>query len=139
MPSNKTRKHKKSPYFIGRVLTHWLALESRKMLLEESFSFVDGKGIKWTAPAGSIIDGASIPRIFWYCIGSPFNGHYRRASVIHDVYCVTKSRPHKQVHRMFYDAIRADGVRKSKAKAMYIALKIGAPRWKNYQEKRKGI
>lgn len=130
---------KKKPYFIGKVVTHWLDKESRKMRLEEEFSFVDVKGVKWTAPAGAIIDGASIPRFFWYFMGSPFNGHYRRASVIHDVYCITQTRPHKQVHRMFYDAIRADGVSKFKANAMYLALKIGAPRWKNPSEKRKGI
>ncbi|QFU23749.1 DUF1353 domain-containing protein [Shewanella eurypsychrophilus] len=123
------------PHFIGRVVTHWLAKEPRKMLLEEPFSFVDKDGIKWTAPAGSIIDGASIPRPLWYLIGSPFNGRYRRSSVIHDVYCVTQSRPHKQVHRMFYDAIRADGVSKVKALAMYGALKIGAPRWTFPKEK----
>jgi len=137
MPNNKQRKN--PPYFIGRVITQWLSLESRKMLLTEAFSFVDAHGVIWTAPAGSIIDGASIPRVFWLFIGSPFYGHYRRVSVIHDVYCATKSRPHKQVYRMFYDAIRADGVSKIKAKTMYMALKIGAPRWKNYREKRKGI
>ncbi|WP_065204269.1 DUF1353 domain-containing protein [Shewanella woodyi] len=118
------------PYFVGRVVTHWLAIEPRKMLLEAPFSFVDKDGVTWTAPAGSVIDGASIPRVLWYLIGSPFNGHYRRASVIHDVYCVTRSRPHQQVHQMFYDACRADGVHKIKALAMYIALKVGAPRWK---------
>lgn len=124
-----SQQKRTKPKFIGRVLTHWLALESRKMLLVETFSFVDENGVKWTAPSGSIIDGASIPRFFWYFIGSPFNGHYRRASVIHDVYCVTKSKPYKEVHRMFYHAIRADGVSKRKAKAMYLALKIGAPKW----------
>jgi hypothetical protein len=130
---------KKPPYFTGRVLTQWLALESRKMLLQETFSFTDKQGVIWVAPAGAIIDGASIPRLFWYLIGSPFNGHYRRASVIHDVYCLTQTRPHKQVHRMFYDAIRADGVGKVKAKAMYLALKIGGPRWKNHPKRRMGI
>lgn len=119
------------PHFIGRVVTHWLAIEPRKMLLQEAFSFVDKDGIQWTAPAGAVIDGASIPRVLWYLIGSPYSGHYRRASVIHDVYCVTQSRPHQQVHRMFYDAIRADGVNKAKALAMYMALKVGAPRWKS--------
>jgi hypothetical protein len=130
---------KNKPYFIGRVETHWLEKEPRKMRLSEDFSFIDANGVKWTAPAGAVIDGASIPRMFWYFIGSPFNGNYRRASVIHDVYCVTQTRPHEQVHRMFYEAIRADGVGKIKAKAMYLALKIGAPRWKIHPQRRKGI
>jgi hypothetical protein len=117
------------PVFIGEVFTCWLPREPRKMKLTQDFSFVDKRGVTWLAPAGAIIDGASIPRAFWLVIGSPFFGHYRRASVIHDVYCVTKSRPYKQVHHMFYEAIKADGVGKYKAKAMYYALKIGAPKW----------
>ncbi|MDO6488248.1 DUF1353 domain-containing protein [Colwellia sp. 6_MG-2023] len=129
----------KKPYFIGQVDTHWLENEPKRMRLSADFSFVDVNNVKWTAPAGCVIDGASIPRFFWYLIGSPFNGHYRRASVIHDVYCLTQTRPHKQVHRMFYDAIRADGVGKVKAKAMYLALKIGGPRWKNHPKRRMGI
>ena len=124
-----TDKKPAQPHFIGEVITGWIAREPRKMKLMEAFSFVDERGVTWTAPAGSIIDGASIPRIFWRIIGSPFFGHYRRASVIHDVYCVFRTRPHKEVHRMFYEAIKADGVGKIKAKSMYLALKLGAPTW----------
>lgn len=115
--------------FCGDVVTEWIATEPRLMRLREEFSFIDGKGKKWTAPADSIIDGASIPRICWFIISSPFVGHYRRASVIHDVYCVTKSEPHKEVHKMFYNAMIADGVSKRKAKAMYYAVKVGGPKW----------
>ena len=51
------------------------------MILLEDVSFTS-KGKIWTAPAGSVIDGASIPRFFWRVIGSPFIGYYRRASVV---------------------------------------------------------
>ena len=115
--------------FIGDVDVRWLANEPRKMKLLEAFQFVDKKGVKWSAPIGSIIDGASIPKLFWRLIGSPFVGKYRRASVIHDVYCVTKERPHSQVHKMFYDAMRVDGVSYLKAKTMYLAVKWGGPKW----------
>lgn len=115
--------------FYGDCITLWLPGEPRKMELTRDFSFVDGKGKKWVAPAKSVIDGASIPRFFWRIIGSPFNGLYRRASVIHDVYCVTKSESHEKVHKMFYNAMRADGVSKNKAKAMYWAVKYGGPKW----------
>ncbi len=115
--------------FIGDVQVLWLANEPRKMRLTEAFQFKDENGVEWNAPIGSIIDGASIPKTFWRVIGSPFVGRYRRASVIHDVYCVTKSRPHKQVHKMFYEAMRIDGVGYFKAKAMYLAVKVGGPKW----------
>ncbi|MCJ8320426.1 MAG: DUF1353 domain-containing protein [Colwellia sp.] len=114
--------------FVGDVKVSWLK-DPRKMQLLDAFQYQDKKGIKWDAPIDSVIDGASIPRFFWRFIGSPFIGKYRRASVIHDVYCVTKSSPHKQVHRMFYEAMRVDGVSYFKAKAMYLAVKVGGPKW----------
>ena len=115
--------------FEGKAVTEWLQREPRKMRLVSEFSFIDENGVCWTAPKKSIIDGSSIPRLFWRVIGSPFVGLHRRASIIHDVYCVTKSRPHSEVHRMYYDAIRCDGVSKFKAKLMYNAIKIGGPKW----------
>jgi len=138
--TNTSNTGKSHPYgvFSGSVETMWPSMEARKMILTKELSFIDNHNVKWSAHTGAVIDGASIPRLLWAFIGSPFNGHYRRASVIHDVYCQTKSRPHKQVHRMFYDAIRADGVGKIKAKTMYWALKIGAPKWKT-TEKDKGF
>lgn len=36
------------------------------------------------APAGMVTDGASIPRLFWRLVGSPWTGRYRRSAVIHD-------------------------------------------------------
>jgi len=115
--------------FIGEVVTKWLN-GSRKMQLLESLSYQDKTGKKWKAQKGSIVDGASIPRAFWLFIGSPFSGKYRRSSVVHDVYCKTKTEPHKQVHEMFYQAMRTDGVGYFKAKTMYFAVKLGGPKWK---------
>lgn len=115
--------------FIGEVKVRWLGNEPRKMQLLEAFQFRDKNEELWDAPINAIIDGASIPKMFWRVIGSPFVGRYRRASVIHDVYCVTKSRPYKQVHKMFYEAMRVDGVSWLKAKTMYYAVKIGGPKW----------
>jgi len=116
------------PKFIGDVMTKWLN-SSRKMQLLEPLSYLDKNGKHWKAKKGAIVDGASIPRFVWSIIGSPFSGKYRRSSVIHDVYCQTKSEPHKQVHKMFYQAMRVDKVSYFKAKAMYFAVKIGGPKW----------
>lgn len=115
--------------FIGNVTATWLP-DGRTMRLEKDFSFIDGDGLEWLAPKNSIVDGASIPRFFWRYIGSPFVGKYREASVIHDVYCQTKSRPHKQVHKVFLNMMLASGVDKDDAEQMYLAVKIGGPRWK---------
>lgn len=141
------------PYFIGEVDTRWLhpsaeaiaaykklsfwqklkhnwrGLFSRKMQLRNDFTFVDKYGVKWHAFKGDIVDGSSIPRSLWFLFGSPFVGMHRRASVIHDVYCVSKTVPHKQVHQMYEDACIADGVLEAKAKTMHKGIKLGGPKW----------
>jgi Protein of unknown function (DUF1353) len=114
--------------FVGRVAVEWLD-DSRNMRLLEEFAFVDPTGKVWAVPAGAVINGASIPRLFWSLIGPPFVGAYRRASVIHDYYCEARSEPWLAVHRMFYEASLAGGVPEATAKIMYVAIYGAGPRW----------
>lgn len=107
--------------FEGRVSATWDD-DGRNMTLVEEFAFHDSDGKKWTAPAGSVVNGASIPSIFWPILGGPFEGKFRNASVVHDVYCDTKTEASEDVHKMFYLACRCGGVRENKAKAMYYAV-----------------
>lgn len=118
-------------HFDGKIVTEWLveASEDRTMRLVEDFAFVDPHGKTWRAPAGSLIDGASIPESLWTVAGSPFTGDYRRASVLHDVACQARSEPARAVHRMFYDAMICDGVAPDKALEFYAAVRIFGPRW----------
>lgn len=122
--------------FIGKVAVEWTddpSSPDRAMKLLESFEFVDENGTRWPVPAGVQIDGASIPKVFWTIIGPPFVGDYRRASVVYDYYCAVRSRPWREVHRMFYDASRAGGVDTALAKIMYAAVYAGGPRWETIQ------
>lgn len=118
------------PLFIGQVLTCWDENTGRDMILVEEFTFRDKAGVFWNAPIGSVINGASIPRVLWTALSSPFCGQYRRASVIHDVFCQQKNRPHKAVHKMFYEAMLCSGVSPFKAKIMYAAVRFFGPKWK---------
>lgn len=115
--------------FNNTVKVEWLDEEPRKMRLLEDITFKDSNGKYWIAQAGDIIDGASIPRFFWRVIGSPFVGLFRRASVIHDVYCVSQNRPAQEVHDCFKEMMLADGVPPWKASVMFQAVNIGGPRW----------
>ena len=118
--------------FTGRVVVEWLAGQNpeRDMRIVEPFSYTDPKGKKWSVPVGSVINGASIPPSLWSLVGSPYTGNYRRASVIHDYYCGTKSETWQDVHRMFYYAMIAGGVDTIQAKVFYAAVYGGGPRWK---------
>ena len=116
-------------YFDGRVVAAWHD-DGRDMALVEPFAYVDAAEVRWDAPAGAVVNGASIPRPFWSLIGGPFEGRFRNASVVHDVACVERIRPWRQVHRMFYEACRCGRVGIVKAKTMYYAVYHFGPRWR---------
>ena len=116
--------------FIGDVRTRWLTGDGgdRDMVLTRTFKFKDSDGKVWTAPRGSVVNGASIPAALW-TFGPPYVGDYRFASVIHDHYCVSKTETWQDTHYMFYEGCRAGGVGLIKAKAMWAAVHFGGPRW----------
>lgn len=115
--------------FIGTVKVEWVPGNKRDMRLLEDFVFLDSDGREWRAKKGSIINGASIPRFFWRVIGSPFIGLYREPSVIHDVYCDSKSRPAQDVHDCFLEMMEVNGVSDKKSATMYNAVNSFGPRW----------
>jgi hypothetical protein len=122
--------------FVGDVVTKW-SDDGRDMTLVEPFAYVDPREVHWDAPAGAVVNGASIPRAFWSVIGGPFEGRFRNASVVHDVACEVRDRPWQAVHRMFFDACRCGGVGAAKANTMYYAVYHFGPRWR--VEERKSI
>ena len=115
--------------FVGDVVARW-SDNGRDMTLVEPFAYVDSRESRWDAPAGAVVNGASIPRAFWSLIGGPFEGQFRNASVVHDVACEARDREWRTVHRMFYEACRCGGVAAAKAKAMYYAVWHFGPRWR---------
>jgi len=113
--------------FSGQPVVEFLP-GGRNVKLREEITFTDSNNREWHVPSGVKTNGASIPRFLWVNY-PPFTGKYRIAAVIHDHYCVTKDRKWQQVHRMFYDAMRAAGVKIATAKAMYAAVYLFGPRW----------
>ena len=118
-----------TPGYEGGVFTEWLR-DGRTMKLLEDFAYIDAAGKKWLAKKGSSVDGASIPRALWWS-GGPYEGTYREASVVHDVYCAEnpKTASWKAVHRMFYEAMLTSGVEQARALVMYGAVYRHGPRW----------
>lgn len=114
--------------YLGRVVSRWLD-DGRRMQLLEDFAYIDPHGIRWDAPAGSVVDGASIPQQFWSTIGGPFEGKYREASVIHDIACDRRNRPWTDVHWVFHEAMLASGVHPAQAQIMFAAVWGFGPKW----------
>ena len=119
--------------FEGEVVGVW-SPNGRDMTLREEFVYVDRHQKRWEAPSGSVVNGASIPRVFWSGIGGPFEGRYRNGSVIHDVACVEMAEPWEDVHKMFYEACRCGGVGEKKANLIYWAVHSFGPRWKTVEK-----
>jgi len=116
-------------YYSGEPETRWNA-DGRTMTLLSELRYTDPHGLAWVAPAGSIVDGASIPRSLWSVMGGPFEGKYRNASVLHDVAYEQRNRPWQDCDRMFYNAMRCSGVSAVEAKTMFYALCRFGHHWK---------
>jgi hypothetical protein len=99
------------------------------MRLAQRYAFIDASGGVWEAPAGTVSDGASIPKAAKSFVGGSWDGLYRDAAVIHDVACDRKDRPWELVHLTFYHAMLAKGVPVTTAKVMYAAVYHFGPRW----------
>lgn len=90
------------------------------------------------APIGMLWDGASIPRFFWWTIGSPFVGRYRWPSIFHDagysgelilfqqigdtLIEVTGLLDKTWIDTEFRDMMESRGVRKVRREVMYMAV-----------------
>lgn len=114
--------------FVGRVVAEWLP-DHRRMKLIEPFEYKEASGRRWPVPKDAVVDGASIPQVFWSIIGGPFEGPYRSPSVIHDYFCDVRRRKHEDVHRVFYDSMLNAGVGQSKAWLMFQAVRQFGPQW----------
>lgn len=100
------------------------------MRLEGDVMYVDRYGVRWTARAGLEFDGASIPRLLCSLVGSPFDGDYRDTALIHDRGYQDRMQPRASVDRMMYHAMRASGLRWSKARLIYLAVRVFGPQWR---------
>jgi len=103
--------------------------DGRDLRLLEDFAYIDPHGKVWSAPKNLVVDGASIPRVFWTITGGPLEGEYRNASIVHDAGCDRMTEPWEDVHTMFYEACRCGGVSENKAKVLYAAVYHFGPRW----------
>lgn len=97
--------------------------------LLKPFGYTDSNNLDWDVPAGAISDGASIPDWAWAMVGGPFSGLYKDAAVIHDHYCVQRTRKWEDVHSVFYEASLNRGTAETLAKTMYAAVLLAGPRW----------
>lgn len=120
--------------FTGRYKIEGYTSYTFKTLAE--LSYTTNKGVIHTVPVGFTTDGASIPRIFWSFIGSPFTGLYRRAALIHDYLYYSQTTTRLYADRIFLQGMKGLGVSWWKRKVMYFAVRgFASGIWKRHAKK----
>jgi hypothetical protein len=114
--------------FSGNPRTEWLSDkgDDRDMRVIEPFWYIDPQGRRWDAPAGTVINGASIPRTLWSSVGSPYTGDYRRAALVHDAALGQEGVARAEADTMFYFACLCGGCSSLQAKLLYAGVRLGA-------------
>lgn len=114
----------------------------RKMITLNEESYEDPYGFKWIVPAGTEVNGLSLPQYrknqpLWknilFTIGrmpiflfnwTPWTSNARIASIFHDYECDIRKNPADRVHRMFYCAMLDLGTPEWQAKLFYESVKL---------------
>jgi hypothetical protein len=116
--------------FQGKVIVEWLDDPFvPTMRLVEPFAFRQPDGKVWTVPGGYILKGTGLPPLFRELIGQPFNGGFRKSSIVYDYATQKMTEPWDAAQHMFLDASVAEGATQAEAKAMYLLLRAQGSRW----------
>ncbi|MBC7686304.1 MAG: DUF1353 domain-containing protein [Bdellovibrionales bacterium] len=113
--------------FSGNPKTEWLSDkgDDRVMRVIAPFWYLDPDGRRWDVPAGTIINGASIPRTLWSSVGSPYTGDYRRAALVHDAAVGREGVLRQEADTMFHFACLCGGCSMLQAKLLYAGVRVG--------------
>ena len=93
--------------------------------LPKMYNFTINKSFRW--------DGATIPKMFWFIIGSKTNPKFRNPSLIHDYMCNNKSCVDFRRNfssRVFKAMLKVAGVKFWRRELMYICVEI----WQFFQK-----
>ena len=121
--------------FSGDVTIKRMGIETYKLIGDLSY---ENEEIRVTAKYGMLYDGASVPRIFWRVIGSPFIGTYVCSATIHDALYTSQGLgilTKEDVDSLFLEMMEVEGVSWWKRNVMYYAVKYGGSEaWDSIEE-----
>ena len=96
---------------------------------------VESLGYSITVKKGFDFDGASIPKWLWSIYGSPLNGNYVVASLIHDGLYASQKVSKIISDKIFLDVMKQSNVGYIKRTSMYLAVAMfGGKDWKEASE-----
>ena len=113
-------------------------LGSGRWKITEPFEYFTEDGVDVIlVPIGFVSDGASIPRIFWTIIGSPWTGKYAKAAVVHDFLYDRQLFTRKKSDRIFIEGMKILGVGWFKRKIMWFSVRVGG--WGPWRKHKKEL
>lgn len=93
-------------------------------------------GKVFTVKKGFVSDGMSMPRLFRWLIGDPFEPQFLYAAVIHDWYYRTQTIDRNLADTIFRSMLAKSGVPAWKCSAIYLSLRaFGWIAWRNNYKK----
>ena len=103
------------------------------ILLEDII--VNSLGYQIKLLKGFDFDAASIPKMFWSIIGSPFTGNYTTPAAIHDGLYAGEILDRKICDGIFLDLMKQYKVGYLKRYVMYLAVRLGGGKvWKEHNQ-----
>ena len=104
--------------------------------VEVGFFFRDRDGIKWYCPAGTITDGASIPRFLWGILGHPRDTDIGQPAALHDTLYRRGYITRKRADELLAESMETLGASATKRALVYAGVRMfGGVIWKKYREK----
>lgn len=115
-------------HFAGRLELYELAgHQGRWFCLLADLTYVDDDGRRYTAPAGTMTDFASIPRPLWSLV--PTYGKHTKAAVIHDHLCTERRWHSRKVHDLFGRMLKTCGCSWLVRTGMHRMVRLFGPRF----------
>lgn len=110
-------KYADTPLVIPMAFTNLYRLERD---LEVKYLF-KGKPKTIVVPKGYLTDGASIPKVLWSLIGSPYQPRFLTAAIVHD-FCCDQEYDVTEMSDLFFELLKLSNVRDLPAKLMRQAV-----------------
>jgi len=110
----------KYPYFMTPFQGLW---EGKYFVLSSPLFWCRKPGDIYEVPKGFKTDGASIPRLLWTIAGDPWGKKWRRPACLHDYLYSIPGFNRALADRLFYEAMRGEGLRGTKAVLMWLAVR----------------
>ena len=108
-----------------------LEIINEKLFILSKDKTAESLGYSVTVKKGFDFDGASIPKWLWSIYGSPLNGNYVVASLIHDGLYASQKVSKRISDKIFLDIMKQHGVGFIKRQSMYYVVRsTGWYSWK---------